>query len=52
MTTGISCILVVSQDNGQEPPRKENVSNPEKKELKEPSENHHEMATPTVMKKR
>nr|KAF6469991.1 NME/NM23 family member 8 [Molossus molossus] len=52
MTTGISYILVVSQDNKQEPPCEETVSNPENKEPKETSEDQHEMATPTVMRKK
>nr|KAF6419021.1 NME/NM23 family member 8 [Rousettus aegyptiacus] len=49
MTNGISYILVISQGNKQDPPWKETVPNPES-EL-EPSENQHEMVTPTVMEK-
>ncbi|XP_045683218.1 thioredoxin domain-containing protein 3 [Phyllostomus hastatus] len=51
MTNGLSCILVISQGNKQELPHEENVPNPET-EHKEPSEDQHEMATPTVMKKK
>ncbi|KAF6086450.1 NME/NM23 family member 8 [Phyllostomus discolor] len=51
MTNGLSYILVISQDNKQELPHEENVPNPET-EHKEPSEDQHEMATPTVMKKK
>ncbi|KAM5303472.1 thioredoxin domain-containing protein 3 [Glossophaga mutica] len=51
MTNGLSHILVISQVNKQEPLWKETVPNPET-EHKEPSEDQHEMATPTMMKKK
>ncbi|XP_054420171.1 thioredoxin domain-containing protein 3 [Pteronotus mesoamericanus] len=51
VTSGLSYILVTSQSNKQEPPWEETVPNPET-EHKEPPEDQHEMATPTVMKKK
>ncbi|XP_053511093.1 thioredoxin domain-containing protein 3 [Artibeus jamaicensis] len=51
MTSGLSYILVISQGNKQEPPWEETVPNPEP-EHKESSEDQHEMATPTMMKKK
>ncbi|XP_016054623.1 PREDICTED: thioredoxin domain-containing protein 3 [Miniopterus natalensis] len=50
MTNSLSYILVVSQGNEQELLWEETVFNPQI-ETEEPSEDQHEMATPTVMKK-
>lgn len=51
MTNGLSYILVIAQGNKQEPPWEETVPNPET-EYKELPEDQHEMAMPTVMKRK
>ncbi|XP_024413689.2 thioredoxin domain-containing protein 3 [Desmodus rotundus] len=51
MTNGLSYILVIAQGNKQEPSWEETVPNPET-EYKELPEDQHEMAMPTVMKRK